>query len=149
MSENLPPVPPVLTADGPPRSAGLGIVALIVAIAAIIISTLLSAVTGFAATSGAMHHAVGISPEGLENLSNEQLLALLTPVRGLVLWTEIGFWLGTALGVWALIQGIVPIATARGRGAGIAATIVAATAPIFWWVAVIVAALAGVLAGAS
>ena len=67
-----------------------------------------------------MRHAVGISPEGLESFTEEQLLALLSPVRDLVLWAEIGFWAGTVLGIWALIQGIVAIATRRGQaGTGV------------------------------
>ena len=49
-----------------------------------------------------MRHAIGLSPEGLENLSEDQLLALLSPVRGLVLWAEIGYWTGTVLGLTAL-----------------------------------------------
>lgn len=82
-----PPAP----AAAPARSRTLGLVALIVAIAAVVISVILSASTGFAAAEGAMRHAVGISPEGLESFTEEQLLALLSPVRDLVLWAEIGY----------------------------------------------------------
>ncbi len=111
-------------------------------------ATALSATTGFAAAAGAMADAVEVSPEGLENLSNAQLLALLSPVRGLVLWAEIGFWAGTALGIWALAQGIVAIATKRGGGAGIAAVVLAALGPVVFGVAVGAAVLGGVAAGA-
>ena len=44
-----------------------------------------------------MRHAVGISPEGLESFTEEQLLALLSPVRDLVLWAEIGYWIAEPL----------------------------------------------------
>ena len=93
--------------------------------------------------------AIGISPEGLENLSETQLLALLSPVRTLVLWAEIGFWAGTVLGIWALIQGIVAIATRRGRGQGIAAVVIAALGPIAYGVAVGIGETLGVAAGAA
>lgn len=62
-----PPAP----AAAPARSRTLGLVALIVAIAAVVISVILSASTGFAAAEGAMRHAVGISPEGLESFTEE------------------------------------------------------------------------------
>lgn len=55
--------------------------------------------------------------------------SVLTPVREWVLMGEIAFWVGTALGIWALIQGIVAIVTRRGRGAGIAAVVIAAVGP--------------------
>ena len=135
-----------------PPAAGratLGASALGIALLAVVGATLLSALTGFTAAQGAMRHAIGISPEGLENLSETQLLALLSPVRTLVLWAEIGFWAGTILGIWALIQGIVAIATRRGRGQGIAAVVIAALGPIAYGVAVGIAVTLGVAAGAS
>ena len=135
-----------------PPAAGratLGASALGIALLAVVGATLLSALTGFTAAQGAMRHAIGISPEGLENLSETQLLALLSPVRTLVLWAEIGFWAGTVLGIWALIQGIVAIATRRGRGQGIAAVVIAALGPIVYGVDVGIAVTLGVAAGAS
>ena len=147
-----PPAPtpfpaPAATPVATPGSA-LGTVALIVAILAVVVSSILSATTGFAAAQGAISHAGINSPGGLESLSDEQALALLSPVRGLVLWAEIGFWAGTVLGLWALIQGIVAIATRRGRGRGIAATIVAAAGPIVYGVAVTIAVIVGIAVAA-
>lgn len=133
----------------PARSRTLGVAALVVAIAAVLISVILSATTGFAAAEGAMRHAIGLSPEGLENLSEDQLLALLSPVRGLVLWAEIGFWLGTALGLVALALGITAIATRRGRGFGVAAVVVAAVGPFLYGITVGAFVVAGIAAGAS
>ncbi|MGB4777252.1 hypothetical protein, partial [Microbacterium sp.] len=128
-------------------------VALVVALVAVVGATALSAITGYAAANGAMRGAAASSPAGLEDLTTDQLLALLSPVRGLVLWAEIGFWAGTVLGLWALVQGIVAIATARGggkgRGQGIAAVIVAALGPVVFAAVVAVTVSAGVAAGAS
>jgi hypothetical protein len=62
--------------------------------------------------------------------------AVLTPVRDWVLLGEAAFWVGTVLGIWALSQGIVAIAKARGRTAGIIAVILACLAPIFFGIAV-------------
>ncbi|AXA95401.1 MULTISPECIES: hypothetical protein [unclassified Microbacterium] len=143
-----PPVylPPSVTPPAPTTSKALGTIAVIVAICAVAFSSVLSATTSFAAASGAVAHAGLTSTRPLEHLSDDQTLALLSPVRGLVLWAEIGFWSGTVLGVWALIQGIVAIASRRGRGQGIGAVIVAAAGPIVYAVAVTLAVLAGVVA---
>ena len=140
-----PPAP----AAAPARSRTRGLVALIVAIAAVVISVILSASTGFAAAEGAMRHAVGISPEGLESFTEEQLLALLSPVRDLVLWAEIGYWIGTVLGLAALALGITAIATRRGRGLGISAVVIAGVGPFVYAIVVGAVVLAGVGAGAS
>jgi hypothetical protein len=73
--------------------------------------------------------------------------SFLTPVRDWVLMGEIAFWAGTVLGIWALVQGIVAIATRRGRGAGIAAVVIAAVGP-FVFAAVVQGFLtAGLAAG--
>lgn len=143
-----PPVylPPSVTAPAPTTSKTLGTIAVIVAICAVAFSSVLSATTSFAAASGAVAHAGLTSTRPLEHLSDDQTLALLSPVRGLVLWAEIGFWSGTVLGIWALIQGIVAIASRRGRGQGIGAVIVAAAGPIVYAVAVTLGVLAGVVA---
>lgn len=133
----------------PVRPRTLGVTALVAAIAAVVVSIALSATTGFAAASGAMHHAAGISPEGLEHLTEQQLLQLLSPVRGLVLWAEIGYWTGTVLGLAALALGITAIATRRGRGFGIAAVATAAAGPIVYALVVGAFIVAGIAAGAS
>ncbi|RCS61846.1 hypothetical protein [Microbacterium sp. JB110] len=56
--------------------------------------------------------------------------AVLAPARPLIIIGEIGFWLGSALGVWALIQGIVALRTQRGRAPAVWAIVVAAASPI-------------------
>lgn len=139
-----PPAPP---APSGPRL--LGIAALALGIAAVVVATAMSGIAGAMAAAGAMQHAIGISPEGLENLSEQELLALLSPVRGLVLVAEIGYWVGTALGLLALVLGIVAIATRRGRGQGIGAVVVAAAGPFVYAVVVGALVIAGIAAGAS
>ena len=159
MSENRPVAPalpmyrpavrPAGSLPGPAaRSSRLGVVALALALGAVVAGTALSGVTAFAAASDAMARAIEVSPAGLEDLSDSQLLALLSPVRGLVLWAEIGWWAATALGVWALVQGIVAIATRRGRRPAIAAVVVAAVGPVVFGIAVATAVFSGIAVGA-
>lgn len=133
----------------PTDSRMLGLVALALGIAAVVVATAVSGIAGTMAAAGAMQHAIGISPEGLENMSGDQLLTLLTPVRGLALVTEIGYWFGTVLGLASLVLGIVAIATRRGRGQGIAAVIVAAVGPVVYAIVVGALLVAGIGAGAS
>lgn len=132
-----------------PRPSLLGVIALIIALVAAVGAAALSAITGFAAAYGAMSRAISVSPEGLENLSNDQLLALLSPFRGLVLWAEIGLGAGTLLGIWAVAQGIVAIASRRGRGPAIAAVVVASIGPVVFAATVGAAVLSGIAAGAN
>lgn len=126
-----------------PASSALGIVALILAILALIVPSVIGGVAGFEVGKG-----IGvIDPEILESPESVDL-TIFSPVRGQVLWLEISFWLGTALGLWALIQGIVAIARRRGRGAGIAAVVIAVLAPLFYGTIVTVVFVSGVAAGA-
>lgn len=55
----------------------------------------------------------------------------LAPVRTEVLWLELTFWAGTALGLFALVGGIIAIARRRGRGMGIAALVLSLFGPGF------------------
>lgn len=141
--------PPAPRPAAPAGGRTLGILALVLAGVGVLGATMLSAATGFAAAAGAARHAIGLSPDQLDTLSQGQLLGLLSPVRDLVLWAEIGFWMGTVLGVAALVMGIIAIVTRRGRGFGIAAVIVAAVAPVIYGTIVAFSALAGMGAGAS
>jgi hypothetical protein len=75
--------------------------------------------------------------------------SILTPVRDWVLMGEIAFWAGTAIGIWALVQGIVAIATRRGRGAGIAAVVIAAVGPLIFGAVVQGFLTAGFAAGSG
>jgi hypothetical protein len=75
--------------------------------------------------------------------------SVLTPVREWVLAGEIAFWFGTVVGLWALVQGVVAIATARGRGAGIAAVVIAALGPVAFALVVQALLTAGLTAGSG
>jgi hypothetical protein len=75
--------------------------------------------------------------------------SVLSPVRDWVLLGETAFWVGTVLGLWALVQGIVALVTGRGRGAGIGAVVLAVTAPIAFVIAVNVFLAMGLATGAG
>ena len=68
-------------------------------------------------------------------------------MRDWVLMGEVSFWVGTAIGVWALVQGIIAIVKGRGRGAGIAAVVIAALGPIAFGAVVQGFLTAGLAAG--
>jgi hypothetical protein len=55
--------------------------------------------------------------------------------------------LGSGLGIWALVQGIIAVRRLRGRGWGIAAIVLAAAAPIISFIVYIVAIAATQSAG--
>ena len=124
------------------RSA-LGVVALVPALVATVVAPVLGAV--FAHPIGIqLGKALAMDPD-----FRPTDLSVLSPVRDIVLFAEIGFWAGTALGIWALVQGIIAIATRRGRGAGIAAVVIAALGPVLYGVAVLVGYTTGIAAGSS
>ncbi len=69
--------------------------------------------------------------------------------RDWVLLAESAFWVGTALGVWALAQGIIAMVKGRGRGLAIAAVAIAVIGPIAFFVVLQVFLAAGYAAGSS
>ena len=73
--------------------------------------------------------------------------SVLTPVRDWVLVAELSFYVGTALGVWAIVQGIIAIVTDRGRRTGIAAVAVAVLGAILFAIALQSGLTAGLAAG--
>lgn len=116
-----------------PVASTLGVTALLVAIAGVLISTVVAVITG--ATTGPMVLAALETPGPDGSID----LGYLSPVRGWVLAGEIAFWTGTALGIWAIVQGGVALASRRGFGAGLAAIIVAAVGPVVFFVALTLA----------
>ncbi len=98
--------------------AALGVVALILALVALILPTIIAGSAGFAI-------GFGLGEEGLVAAERTSGLHALAPVRGAVLWAEIAFWFGTVLGIWALVQGAIAIARRRGRVPGITAVVIA------------------------
>ena len=139
----LPPVhPQYASAVAPPArpSNAIGIVAVIVAG--------LAAITPIPAALAAFRigAVTGAQLVDLPPTSNFDL-TILTPVRDWVLLGELSFWIGTALGIWALVQGIVAMARNRGRVAGIVAVVIAVLAPIVFVASTVLALSAGMGAG--
>jgi len=120
---------PYAPATRPAGGSSLGRVALLLALLATVVLTIVGAVLAWQ-----VGHGIGSSTDltTLENRVSSDDLSILTPVRDLILWVEITTWTATALGIWALVQGIVAIAKRRGRGPGIAAVIIAALGPFVY-----------------
>lgn len=106
----------------PPRSTRLGLVAMLIGIGVFVLSLLASVGMGIAAAPYAVNEGgnVSVMLSGNSGDPRETLLTFLALAHG---------GLGTLLGVWALVQGIIAIATRRGRTFGIVAVIVAFLAP--------------------
>lgn len=143
-----PTAPPAGTAPGSPapgspapRSSVLGFTALALALVATVGASLVAAIASFNIGLGAGREVAS------RPFTGEFDWAVLAPVRDWVLWGEVSFWVGTAIGVWALVQGIVAVVTARGRGAGIAAVVVAALGPVAFGAVVQGFLTAGLAAG--
>ncbi len=127
----------------PARGKGVGIVALIAGLIAFVGATVTVSIAAYRIGLGAGRDLVTGTPSADFDWS------VLAPVRDWVLLAEISFWAGTALGLWALVQGIVAIATGRGRGAGAAGVVLAVLAPISFAVALSVFLGAGLAAGSG
>lgn len=115
-----------------PASRGTGAIALVAAVIAAVVMPILGAVFAFQIGSLLPVEYIGV------DTTFENDLAALSPARIQVLWAEIAFWVGTALGALALVMGIIAVARRRGRGLGIAAIVVAAIGPVLFFVAVFV-----------
>ena len=123
--------------------AGLGIAALVMAVLAAVGATVLGSIAGYGIGLGT-GRSIALQPMDIDFD-----WSILTPVRDWVLLGEVAFWVGTALGTWALVQGIIAIVKDRGRGWGIAAVIVAVLGPIAFAIGVQAFLAAGFASGAS
>ncbi|MFE6736754.1 hypothetical protein [Microbacterium sp. NPDC057650] len=113
-------IPPQAPAAG---SSMLGGVSLALGLVALILIPIIGAV--FGAQIGAA------APDFFLNTSGTyDDLAALAPARTQVLWAEIVFWIGTILGITAIVLGIASAVRRRGRGLGITGLVLAAIAPI-------------------
>jgi hypothetical protein len=131
-----------LTAPPARRSPLLGVIALIAAG--------IACLTPLVAAGAAIPIGVGLGKVvALGPDTADWDWSILTPVRDWVLAGELSFWIGTALGLWALIQGIVAIVSRRGRIAAIVAVALAVIAPVVFGVAVWLSLAAGIAAGGS
>lgn len=125
--------------DTTPRASGfLGILSLILAIVAAVVTPIVAGVAGY---------EIGRRlPQGISTTSDD-VLSVLSPARDQVLWAELSFWTGTILGIAAIVIGIIAIRRKRGRGAGIGALVVAALGPIIFFVVLLIAFSTGSAAG--
>ncbi|MEJ3403722.1 hypothetical protein WDJ51_03145 [Rathayibacter sp. YIM 133350] len=106
------------------RSNALGRVAFIVACVLLVLSLAASVLNG-----GLLGSLSGVAPAA-DALTDAQTVAL--GGGGIGVLAHLG--LGTLLGLWALIQGIVAVATRRGRGFGVAAIVIATITPVLSFV---------------
>jgi hypothetical protein len=125
------------------RGAGLGVSAFVLALIAAVGASIAGAVAAFRIGDGTGR---GIA---LQPTSTDFDWSILAPVREWVLLGEIAFWVGTVLGTWALVQGIVATVKNRGRGWGIAAIAVAVIGPVAFAIVLQVFAVFGLASGAA
>ena len=124
--------------DAAPKPSGfLGLLTLGLSILAAVVMPIIGGVSAF---------EVGRRiPQGVSGSTSD--LGFLSPARDQVLWTELSFWAGTVFGIAAIVLGIIAIRRKRGRGAGIAALIVAVLGARIFFVAVVTAFAVGGAAG--
>lgn len=124
--------------DAAPRPSGfLGLLALIFSLVAAVVAPIIVGVSAF---------AIGrVIPPGMTSYNGD--LSILSPVRDQVLWAELSFWAGTVFGIATIVIGIIAIRKKQGRGAGIAALILAVLATVIFSVVLIVALGAGSATG--
>lgn len=112
----------------PQRSSLLGVLALGLSLVAAVVIPVIGGLNAF---------EIGRRlPQGV---STGRDLSFLSPAREQVLWTEISFWTGTVLGIAAIVLGILAIRRKQGRGAGIAALVIAVVAVAIFFVVVLIA----------
>jgi hypothetical protein len=120
-----------------PKSPRLGQVAMYAAIGVFVLSVIASIVVGTSA--GPLSTRTPTSFAFNTGDLSPQQAASFAGVGALMM---VQILLGTAIGLWALVQGIVAAATKRGRPFGVVAIIVAAAAPIVSFIAYMVAIVA-------
>lgn len=116
------PLPYSIDPAGPVRSKRLGFVAMVLGLGVFVGSVLASVLMGIAAGPYAVTGSSGFNVYLRLDSGDpvESGLAVLAFVHVLV---------GTGLGLWAMTQGIVAIATDRGRAYGVVALVAAFLAP--------------------
>ncbi len=134
---------PPQSAPPAPGGAGLGVIAFVLALIAAVGASIAGAVAAFNVGRGTGREIA------LQPTSTDFDWSLLAPVREWVLFGEIAFWVGTVLGTWALVQGIVATVKNRGRGWGIAAIVVAVLGPMAFAIGLQAFAVLGLAAGAA
>ncbi|RDV46273.1 hypothetical protein DOE76_03770 [Leifsonia sp. ku-ls] len=120
------PAPTAWPAQEPaPRSRALGLTSMLIALPLFVLSVIASAIVGVTIGPFATRSATGFSYNTGDLPASEA--ASIAPV-GLLMGAQL--LVGTALGIFALVLGIVAVATKRGRPFGIVGIIVSVAAPI-------------------
>lgn len=113
-------------APPPPRQPASRTLGALSLIAGLIVLVVVPVIVGILAFQIGLEAPV----DGVLTVDGDFDPTVLAPVRGLVLACEILFWLSTALGIFAVVVGIVAITTRRGRGLGITGLILALLGPV-------------------
>lgn len=132
-----PPVQGIQPPAPPATGSGLGLAALILA---------LLATVGASAVGAASAWQLGLAAgrgSATAPMDADFDWSVLAPVRDWALAGELSFWIGTALGIAAIVMGVIALITQRGRVPGMIAVVVAALGPIAFF-----AAVAGTLSAA-
>ncbi|WP_022904468.1 DUF308 domain-containing protein [Curtobacterium sp. B8] len=115
----------------------VGVVAFIVALLALALAVIAGAVLGnaFGSDSGlrdTLLNGSGATQSGQQQLERQMMdnPALLASGGG----AGVAAIVGTLLGIWAIIQGIIAIVTKRGRAFGVVALIIAVVSPIVLYI---------------
>lgn len=121
------------------RPSGLfGTIALVLSLLAAVVAPIIAGIAAF---------EIGrVLPQGVTTSTAEDL-SVLSPARDQVLWAELSFWIGTILGITAIVLGIIAIAKRRGRGTGIAAVVVAVLGAVIFFIVLVGALAAGSATG--
>ncbi|WP_205829049.1 hypothetical protein [Microbacterium sp. B19(2022)] len=121
------------------RPSGLfGTIALVLSLLAAVVAPIIAGIAAF---------EIGrVLPQGVTTSTAEDL-SVLSPARDQVLWAELSFWIGTILGITAIVLGIIAIAKRRGRGTGIAAIVVAVLGAVIFFIVLVGALAAGSATG--
>lgn len=116
----------------------LGILALILGGIAAIGVPIIAGIAGF---------EIGVRiPSGIDT-TDPDLLSALSPARTQVLWAEISFWVGTVIGIAAIVVGIIAIRKKQRRALGIVGLILAVLGAGFFWIVLVVTVSAGTATG--
>lgn len=118
-----PPAGYALPPIAPPAPRTLGALALIAGLLALLVIPVIAGILAFQIGATVPIDDV-LTPGGDVDLGG------FVAVRGLVLACEIMFWLGTVLGLFAIVVGIIATAKRRGRGMGITGMILAVFGPL-------------------
>ncbi len=136
-----PPAGGIPAPSAPPLSPAPGFIALALALLATLGATIVGAVAAWQIGLGA-GKAIASRP-----VDADFDWSILSPVRDHVLTGEISLWVGTAVGIAALIVGIIAIIKNRGRIPGMIAVVIAALGPIAYFAAVATALSAALPVG--